>query len=135
MLRQPVIPLKPAVRDDVLSSGAFANGTNAKPVPQVHFGTSEFWDVPFTKGWLQAHFDFGYGKFMDSGYREDMFRRGGDVNLSYSTGALYHQKHLYFRTNPTKRFFITAGIEHSVQLCGTSHTLVDGKMDDKEKPA
>ena len=32
-------------------------------------------------------------------------------------------------------FFITAGIEHSVQLCGTSHTLVDGKMDDKEKPA
>lgn len=127
--------LKPAVRDDVLSSGAFANGTNAKPVPQVHFGTSDFWNVPFTKGWLQAHFDFGYGKFMDSGYREDMFRRGGKANFSYSTGALYHQKHLYFRTNPTKRFFITAGIEHSVQLCGTSHTLVDGRMEHKEKPA
>ena len=55
------------IRDNLLSVGSFVKGTNAKPVPQVHFGTNGFWDVPFTKRWVQINFDFGYGKFLDSG--------------------------------------------------------------------
>ena len=54
---------KPVVRDALLSSGSFVKGTNAKPIPQIHFGTNDFWTVPFTKDWLQVSFDFGYGKF------------------------------------------------------------------------
>lgn len=111
----------PVLRDDQLSSGAFAKGTNAKPVPQLHLGTDGFVDVPFTKGWLQTNFEGGYGRFLDGDYREHAYFRAQEANYKYATGIWYHQKHLFFRTNPTKRFFVTAGIEHVVQFSGTKH--------------
>jgi len=120
-----------AVRDNVLSTGSFVKGINSKPVPQIHFGTSDFWDVPLTKQWVQIHFDFGYGKFMDSGYREET----GQNYSSYTKGALYHQKHLYIRSNPTKRFFVMVGIEHVVQFGGTNYNYVNGVWTSKSKPA
>ena len=122
------------VRDELLSSGPFVNGMNAKPVPQVHFGTNGFWDIPFTRRWLQMDFDFGYGKFTDSGFREDMFKRGNGAE-GYAVGALFHQKHLYFRTNPEKMFFVVAGIDHAVQFCGTNYSYVDGVLTEKKKEA
>lgn len=126
---------KPVLRDDLLSSGAFTKGTNAKPIPQIHFGTNGFWTVPYTKGWLQVNFDFGYGKFMDSGYRENMFQRAATgVNYKYATGIYYHQKHLYLRSNPERRFFITAGIEHVVQFGGTKYDYETGLPVATEKP-
>lgn len=124
----------PVVRDERLSSGALVKGANAKPMPQVHFGTSGFWTVPFTKEWLQIDCDFGYGKFLDSDYREEAFRRGGDAKQNYATGILYHQKHIYFRSNPAKRFFVTAGMEHFVQFGGTGYKMVDGELISKKKP-
>ena len=124
---------KPVLRDDLLSSGSFVKGTNAKPIPQIHFGTNDFWTVPFTKDWLQINFDFGYGKFMDSSYREDRYMEASDVNLMYTTGAFYHQKHLYFRTNPKKRIFVTAGIQHVAQFGGTNYNKEDDTT--KKKPA
>lgn len=126
---------KQVLRDDLLSSGSFIKGNNAKPIPQAHLGTNGFWTVPFTKGWLQANFDFGYGKFLDSGYREDMFRQSGNANTIYATGAYYHQKHLYFRSNPEKRLFVTVGIEHAVQFGGTGYSYVDGVLTAHKKPA
>ena len=120
------------LRHPQLSTGAFTNGTNAKPIPQIRLGTNGFWTVPYTRGWLQIDFDFGYGKYMDSGYREDVFREFS-ANRKYAKGILYHQKHLYFRTNPEKHFFLTAGIDHAVQFGGTgyeyteSNTLVEKK--------
>ena len=126
----------PVLRDDQLSSGAFAKGSNAKPIPQAHLGTNGFIDVPFTRGWLQANFDGGYGIFVDGDYRERAFHQAERVNSKYATGIWYHQKHLYFRTNPAKRFFVTAGIEHVVQFSGSKHTLgEDGTLDVIEKPA
>ena len=122
------------IRNTQLSSGAFAKGTNAKPIPQVRIGTRDFWTVPYTNGWLQIHFEGGYGKFLDSRYREDLFNNHTDVNYCYSTGAWYHQKHLYFRTNPEKRFFVTAGIEHVAQFGGKSYECVpNGSILAKEK--
>ena len=125
--------IEPVLRDAVLSSGAFTKGNNAKPVPQVHFGTKDFWTVPFTKEWLQIHFDFGYGKFMDSSYREDLFNNNS--SNSYVKGAYYHQKHLYLRSNPEKRFFVTAGIEHVAQFSGTKYFYENGELTAKKKPA
>jgi hypothetical protein len=125
---------KQVVRDELLSNGSFVKGTNAKPIPQVHFGTNDFWTVPYTKNWLQVNFDFGYGKFLDSEYREDRYLQAADVNKVYTTGAYYHQKHLYFRSNPTKPFFVTIGIEHAVQFGGINHKMVNGEMIAKKKP-
>ena len=120
------------VRDDLLSTGSFVKGKNAKPIPQVHFGTNDFWTVPYTKGWLQVNFDFGYGKFMDSGYREDQFVEH-NVNKTYAKDIWYHQKHLYLRSNPKKPVFITVGIEHAVQFGGTKY-FRDPKKQPSEKP-
>ncbi|MBR4650923.1 MAG: hypothetical protein IKO82_04130 [Prevotella sp.] len=123
--------INPAVRDATLSVGLFTNGTNAKPVPQVRFGTDGFITVPYTKGWLQLDFDFGFGKFMDSDYRESHPFSDG----SYTTGAYFHRKHLYFRSNPEKRFFGIIGIEHAVQFGGTRHYYdADGNLQSKTKP-
>ena len=69
---------KQVVRDPLLSVGSFAKGTNAKPIPQIHLGTNGFWTVPYTKGWVQINFDFGYGKFLDNSYREDHFKKGNE---------------------------------------------------------
>ena len=126
---------QPVLRNSHLSVGHYAKGINAKPIPQIHIGTTDFWTVPYTKGWLQIHFDGGYGKFMDSKYREDAFRQAEDINLGYTSGAYYHQKHLYFRTNPEKRFFVTAGIEHVAQFAGTYYEKKDGELVAKSKPA
>ena len=126
---------KQVVRDNLLSSGSFVKGTNAKPIPQIHLGTNDFWTVPYTKEWLQINFDFGYGKFLDSGYREDRYREASSVNRMYTTGAYYHQKHLYFRTNPEKRFFAMIGAEHVAQFGGTNYSRVNGELIEKSKPA
>ena len=127
--------LKPVQRDEQLSVGSFIRGNNAKPIPQVHFGTNDFWTVPLTKQWLQVNFDFGYGKFLDSGYREDGFYAARDVNPIYATGIYFHQKHLYLRTNPEKPIYFTGGIEHAVQFGGTGFSYVDGVLTAKEKRA
>ena len=127
--------IQPALRHEQLSSGSFVLGTNAKPVPQVRVGTHGFWNIPFTREWLQVSLDCGYGRFGDSDYHEDMFRRAPGVNSVYATQVLYHQKYLYFRTNPTKRFFFIAGMDHAVQFGGTGYSKVDGKMVGKKKPS
>ena len=126
------------MRDNLLSIGSFVKGTNAKPIPQIHLGTNGFWTVPYTKGWVQINFDFGYGKFLDNSYREDHFKKGnenGMKNFLYATGAYYHQKHLYIRSNPEKPIFVTVGIEHVAQFGGTSYNYETGELVVKSKPA
>lgn len=123
------------VRDNLLSTGSFVKGINAKPIPQIHAGTNGFWTVPFTKQWLQVNFDFGYGKFMDSNYREERFQQAPDVNIGYATGSYYHQKHLYLRSNPEKPIFVLVGIEHAAQFGGTNYKRTSGTLTAKQKPA
>ena len=121
------------VRNDSLSVGSFVKGTNAKPVPQARIGTRGFQYVPFTKQWVQVNAEGGYGKFLDSDHRQDMMiRSGGDT---YTTGAYYHQAHLYIRSNPTKRVFAMIGIEHVAQFGGTRYTFVGDEKTGITKPA
>ena len=115
------------MREADLSVGSFAKGTNAKPVPQFHFGTNGFWTVPYTNGWLQINGDFGYGHMLDAQYTEDTFRNTTG-NSFYTTGKYYHQKHLFFRSNPTKRFFGVIGIEHVAFFGGTRYEYQDGAL-------
>lgn len=125
---------EPVLRDPILSSGAFIKGNNAKPVPQIHVGTNGFLTVPYTKEWLQVSADFGYGKLMDSDYRKKQFQHEGSGNWHYTTGTLYHQKHLYLRTNPQKPVFVTAGIEHVALFGGTEYSTETGALVAKKKP-
>lgn len=124
----------PILRHAELSSGAFAKGINAKPIPQIQIRTNGFRPIPKTKGWLEYNFGFGYGMFLDGGYREKQFEEAQEANNKYATGILYHQKHLYFRSNPEKLFFAMVGIEHAVQFCGSSYTKQGGGLIEKRKP-
>lgn len=121
------------VRNDSLSVGSFIKGTNAKPVPQVRLGTKGFQFVPYTKQWVQVNFEAGYGKFLDGNHRKDaMLRSGGK---SYTSGAYYHQSHLYIRSNPEKRVFAMIGIEHAVQFGGTQYSFNGGEVTENTKKA
>ncbi|MBO7047097.1 MAG: hypothetical protein J6W38_12265 [Prevotella sp.] len=125
--------LPQVIRDNQLSTGSFIKGTNAKPIPQVRVGTNGFWTVPFTKEWVQVNFDFGYGKFLDSDYHETASYMDGRLASAYVKGALFHQKHLYIRSNPEKLFFVTVGIEHAVQFGGTSYLMDHGELRVRDK--
>jgi len=128
--------MKPVLRDERLSSGSFVLGSNAKPLPQVRVGTEGFWTVPFTKEWLELCFDFGYGRFLDSDYREEMFNRVPGMNQRYATDISYHQKYLYFRTNSKKPLFVLVGMEHAVQFGGTAYSYDEnGVLTAKDKPS
>lgn len=127
--------LPQVVRDNLLSTGSFVKGTHAKPIPQVHLGTKDFWIVPYTKDWVEINFDFGYGKLMDNSFHSDRFYMENSPNQRYTTGTYYHQKHLYIRSNPNKRFFVMVGIEHVAQFGGTRYRYEDGELVVKEKPA
>ena len=130
---------KQVIRDEELSIGSFAKGTNAKPMVQAHFGTNDFWSVPYTKGILEIDFDFGYGKFLDSDYRERKYNEapvinGKNINERYATDILYHQKHLFFKINFCEQFFFIGGIEHVVQFGGTLHYMdLDNQFVTKKK--
>ena len=125
---------KQVVREDMLSVGSFAKGTNAKPIPQVRIGTNGFQYVPYTKNWVQVNIEAGYGKFLDSDYRKERMIASSSVNTSYTTGAYYHQKHLYIRSNPEKMFFAMVGIEHVVQFGGTKFSFENGELVSNKKP-
>ena len=126
---------KPVLRHEELSSGSFILGTNAKPVPQVRIGMSDFWTVPLLDGWIQINLGAGYGRLLDSDYREERFSESPGVNAVYATGICYHQKHLFFRTNPAKRLFAIVGMEHVVHFGGTGYSYADGVLTGKEKPS
>ena len=98
-------------------------------------GTNGFWTVPFTKEWVQINFDFGYGKFLDSDYHEAASYIDGRLASAYVKDALFHQKHLYIRSNPEKPLFVTVGIEHAVQFGGTSYLLDHNELRVKKKSA
>lgn len=133
---------KQVIRDNQLSSGSLVKGTNAKPFVQLHLGTNGFWTVPFTNDWIQINFDGGYGRYLDSDYREEAFYHGDivngkNINMKYATGIYMHQKHLYIRTNPKKQFFAMVGMEHMVQFGGTlyKYNKLDGTIHEKNKPS
>ena len=112
--------IEPVLRNFALSSGAFVESGNAKPIPQIRIGTNGFWTVPGTKKWLEIYVDGGYGHYLDADYLNDAYDAWHKTHeLGHvTTDVWYHHKQLYFRSNPTKRVFVTAGGTHDVQFGG-----------------
>ncbi len=108
------------VTDDVvnfnLSSGGLVWSGNARPIPQVRGGFIDFVDFPGTKKWLQIKGEITYGKFIDNNYLREHYNY---YNSYITTGAWYHHKSIYFRSNPNKPFVVTIGAEQATQFGGT----------------
>lgn len=98
-----------------LSSGDLTLSNNARPIPQVRVGFYDFVDIPFTRGWAQIIGDIAYGKFFDSKWNENHYNY---YNYFITTDVWFHYKRLYLRSNPTKRFVATVGMQHAAQFNG-----------------
>lgn len=79
--------------DKELSSGGLLFSQNARPLPRITIGISEFRNLPFTRGYVEIKGGITHGWFCDNIYVNDAFlhhkfaggRIGGDflINLSY----------------------------------------------------
>ncbi len=125
----------PVLRNFALSSGSLISSGNARPIPQAKLGTNGFITIPGTRHWVQVYIDASYGYFMDDDYiqdRYDEYNPGrtltGSAQSFLTTGTWYHQKKVYFRSNPDKRWVVTAGIEHAVQFGGKTENHIDNTI-------
>ena len=84
---------------------------NARPYPKIEFGSSDYLEVPFTKGKLFVKGVFSNGWMLDTRYVEDV---------------MIHHKNAYIRYGKEKGFSVEFGLEHYAQWGGTSPKL--GKM-------
>ncbi|MDE6246700.1 MAG: capsule assembly Wzi family protein [Muribaculaceae bacterium] len=115
-----------------LSSGDMTVSNNARPIPQVRIGFYDFVNIPLTKGWVQIIGDIAYGKFTDAKWNTDHYNF---YNSFITTGVWYHYKRLYLRTNPSKPFSVTVGMQHATQFGGYWRKYSNGEIvrSDKEK--
>lgn len=125
----------PSLRDFNLSSGSMVWSGNARPIPQIWFGTKEFLDIRGTKGWLQIKGDMLYGRYMDDDYLEKEYALYTEDKTGYgrswiTTDIWSHQKRLYLRTNPQKPWVITVGGEHGAQFGGHIRSALDPELED-----
>ena len=120
----------PLLRNQLLSSGSLINSGNSKPLPEVRIGTKGFYVIPGTKNWLQVYFDGSYGFYMDDDWLLDQYETFQKLqgNRHYvTTDAWYHQKKLYLRSDASRPFVFTVGIEHAVQFGGKCHDFLKGE--------
>lgn len=109
--------------DAPLGVGDITYSKNARPIPQVRIGMSDFCDIPFTNGWVQVQAEVAYGKFADSDWNENHYNR---YNYFVTTGVWMHNKRAYFRTNPSKPFSVTIGMQHAAQFGGLQTYYQEG---------
>lgn len=107
-----------------LSSGNMVWSENARPVPRMKIGTTDYVSVPGTGGWINFYFDFSYGWQGDGGYNREV----GDFlelvntdrrNYHITENVVLHRKNLFFRTKQDEKLVMTVGIEHASQFGGT----------------
>ncbi|RXQ94468.1 hypothetical protein EO244_09300 [Ancylomarina salipaludis] len=95
---------------------SFTNGNlimsgNARPYPKIEIGTTEYLNVPFTKGWVATKAVLSNGWLIDDRYVNH-------VNL--------HHKNFFLRFGKDKGLSLEVGIDHYAQWAGTSPTY--GKL-------
>ena len=114
-----------ALLNNELSSGDFVESGNARPIPEVRAGFTDFQNIPFTKGWVQIQGELSYGKFTDNAWMRNHFNYySGHLNQ----GALYTYKRCYFRTKPSKPFSVTIGMQVGSMFGGNTDYYSAGKI-------
>ncbi len=116
---------KSRIVDDELSSGDLTRSNNAAPLPMIAAGFIDFQDIPFLKGWVQIDGEVMYGKFMDNGFKKSEFNYYSGVE---ALNLWYNYKRCYFRTNPSKRFYVTLGMQAAAVFGGSAYTYRQGKL-------
>ena len=103
------------LKNQELSSGSQCFGINARPVPQVRLSLPDYWDVPFTGGWLGLKGHFSYGRMTDDNWQKDFT---GELS-KHSEKVLLHTKAGYLRLHkPGSRLIIEGGLEMACEFGG-----------------
>lgn len=101
--------------DDLTAAGDFVRSSNARGIPGFEAGFLDFVDIPLTKGWVQIDGVLAYGKFTDDSFRRGQFNYYNDI---LATGLYYTYKRCHLRTNPSKPFNVTVGVQGAGQFGG-----------------
>ena len=103
--------------------GVITLSNNARPIPMVSVGFVDFQNIPFTRGWVQIQGEIAYGRFIDGDWLRNHYNY---YNHFITTGAWFHYKRCYFRTNPGQPFSVTLGMQHAVQFGGNWRSYTRG---------
>jgi len=103
------------LKNQELSSGSQTFGINSRPIPQARLALPDYWNVPFTKGWLALKGHIAFGKTTDDRWQRDFTHS----QSRYTEDVLYHSKAGYLRIGP-KNITLELGIEMGSQFGGTS---------------
>lgn len=106
-----------------LGVGDLVLSNNARPIPQIRLGFIDFQDIPLTRGWVQIQGELAYGKFTDSSWLEKHYNY---YNSFLTTGVYMHYSRLYLRSNPSKPFSVTVGMQHAAQFGGVWQQYSEG---------
>lgn len=111
-----------------LSSGDFIYSGNAKPIPSFSVATDGFVKLPYLHDWVEAYADFGYGRLFDGSWTSDRFEKYHVMQPGafYTKDVSYHHKELYLRSNASRKFFATIGMQHAVFFGGIKTSYESG---------
>lgn len=99
-----------------LTTGGLTESGNARPVPQVRFEVTDYWDLFRTNGWFTVRGHIAYGCFTDGNWQRSFVPEG----KAYNTNVLYHSKAIYFKGGDARKFPLTVefGLEMVAQFGG-----------------
>lgn len=112
--------------DDDLSSGDLTLSNNARPIPGLSAGFTEFQNIPLTNGWVQINGSIMYGPFTDSRFRRDTFNHWTGL-LCDDTWFTYKQ--CTFRTKPSEPFSVTVGLQAGAIFAGNAKQYYKGNIE------
>ncbi len=100
-----------------LSTGDMTYGINARPIPQIRIGFTDYCNIPLTNGWFAFKGHIAYGWNTDGQWQED-FTKG--TNSVHCRGVKMHSKAGYVRLGKEDVFPLTAtaGVQFCAQFGG-----------------
>ena len=115
--------------DPVLSTGDICLSNNSRPIASVRAGFINYQNIPLTKGWVQISGCISFGAFTDTKWNRTHFNYwDGKI----CENRLWAYKNIYFRTNPTKPFFVTIGMQNPGLWGGTTSYYTRGVRTKKD---
>ena len=119
------------LKNNELSSGSQTLGINGRPYPEMRLALPDYWDIPYTKGFLGFKGHIAFGMLTDNHFQKN-FVRG---KSHYDQDVLMHTKAIYLRFGKKEKpFNVEAGLEMASQFGGTHYERVkDGYQQIKSK--
>lgn len=116
---------EPILVNPRLSSGDLMMSGNARPMPELRIGFSDFVDMPFTGGFLQVQMEVAVGKRMDDKWLRNHYNY---FNYYLSQGEWMNYKRIYFRSDPSRVFSAMIGIQAVCEFWGSASMYRDGEV-------